>query len=120
VIQPMYGMPQPNSYGQYGFGGYAGFQGAGGAGTTGTNPGMPQANNVAGSLGNGTQPGTTDPSAGGQPTQGQWPADPNSYYSSYWGGEQGSLSLFTFLNQSLIGFYQPGQQGAGDVQMNQN
>jgi len=117
----MYGMPQPNTYGQYGFGGYAGFQGAGGAGTAGTNPGMPQTNTGAGGLGNGTQPGTTDPTAAGQPTQGQWPADANSYYSNYWGGEQANFPLSAFLNQSPIGYYgQPGQQGAADVQMNQN
>ena len=83
----MYGMPQPNTYGQYGFGGYAGFQGAGGAGNTGTTPVMPQANTGPGGLGNGTQPGATDPTAAGQPTQGQWPADANSYDSNYWGGE---------------------------------
>lgn len=101
---PMYGMPQPSTYGQYGFGGYAGFQGAGGAGATGTNPGMPQANPGAGGLGNGSQPGTTDPTVAGQPAQGQWPADANSYYSNYWPGYYG----------------QPGQQGAADVQMNQS
>ena len=87
MIQPMYGMPQPNTYGQYGFGGYAGFQGAGGTGNTGTTPVMPQTNPGPGGLGNGTQPGTSDPTATGQPTQGQWPADANSYYSNYWGGE---------------------------------
>ena len=117
----MYGMPQPNTYGQYGFGGYAGFQGAGGAGTTGTTPGMPQANPGAGGLGNGTQPGTTDPTVAGQPGQGQWPADANSYYSNYWGGEYICFVAFAFLTKPPIGYYgQPGQQGATDVQMNQN
>lgn len=82
----MYGMPQPNTYGQYGFGGYAGFQGAGGTGTTGTTPGMPQANPGAGGLGNGTQPGTADPNLQGPAPQG-WPGDNSSYYANYWGGE---------------------------------
>jgi len=95
----MYGMPQPSTYGQYGFGGYAGFQGAGGAGTTGTNPGMPQANPGAGGLGNGSQPGATDPTVAGQPAQGQWPAEANSYYSNYWPGKCGSLSLFVIQNE---------------------
>ena len=91
----MYGMPQPSSYGQYGFGGYAGFQGAGGAGTTGTTPGMPQNNPGAGGLGNGNQPGATDPNVTGQP--GQWPADANSYYSNYWGGKWEAFLLFFIL-----------------------
>lgn len=114
----MYGMPQPNTYGQYGFGGYAGFQGAGSAGTTGTNPGL-QSTSGAGGLGNGTQPGPADPN--NQSAQGQWPADANSYYSNYWGGKRANLSLFAFMNRPPIGYYgQPGQQGAADVQMNQN
>jgi len=77
---PMYGMPQPNTYGQYGFGGYGG--NPGGA------PGMPAAGG-AGALGNGTQPGTVDPNVAGGQAQGQWPSDPSSYYSNYWGGYYG-------------------------------
>jgi nucleolysin TIA-1/TIAR len=85
----MYGMPQPNTYGQYpGFGGYAGAPGT-------ASPGMPQAASGApGAAGLGLgavgQPGAADPNAAaaaGQ-AQGQWAgADPNSYYSNYWGGK---------------------------------
>jgi len=88
-IQPMYGMPQPNTYGQYpGFGGYAGAPGT-------ASPGMQQAAGGApGAAGLGLgavgQPGAADPNAAaaaGQ-GQGQWPGgDPSSYYSNYWGGE---------------------------------
>lgn len=85
----MYGMPQPNTYGQYGFGGYAGFPGQT-TGTTGTpgSPGMPQPAAAAGGLGlpsSAQQPGA-DPAAAGQAGQAQWGTDPNSYYSNYWGG----------------------------------
>jgi nucleolysin TIA-1/TIAR len=93
----MYGIPQPNSYGQYGFGAYGGFpaqgasaQGAAGPGSPGM--GQPAAGGGAG-LGlttGGQQPGA-DPNAAaiaGQPGQAQWGgADPNSYYSNYWGGQ---------------------------------
>ncbi|KAF8649736.1 hypothetical protein AX16_005507 [Volvariella volvacea WC 439] len=74
---PMYGMPQPNAYGQYGFAGYGAFpnQPAG----TASAPGA-------------ASPGT-DLSAGGgtsQAAQNPWAAaDPNSYYSNYWGGYYG-------------------------------
>lgn len=87
---PMYGMPQPNSYGQYGFPGFPGFPGqaAGAAGAATTAPGMPQANAAAGlGLPAGTQP-PGDAAAAGQPAQAQWGADPN-YYSNYWGGYYG-------------------------------
>ncbi|KAF9455352.1 hypothetical protein BDZ94DRAFT_796577, partial [Collybia nuda] len=90
---PMYGMPQPNSYGQYGFGAYAGFpnQGGGGPGGAGPgSPGMPQAAGVGGA-GLGLTAGAQQPGAdatAGQAGQAQWGAtDPNSYYSNYWGGE---------------------------------
>ncbi|KAH9937512.1 uncharacterized protein B0H18DRAFT_971011 [Fomitopsis serialis] len=63
---PMYGMPQPNTYGQYGFGAYGGFPNQ--AGATGT-PGA-----AASSMGSPAQWGG---------------ADPNSYYSNYWGGYYG-------------------------------
>lgn len=84
----MYGMPQPNTYGQFpGYGGYAGAPGT-------ASPGMPQAAPGApggAGLGLGAvgQQGAADPNAAaaGQ-AQGQWPAgDPNSYYSNYWGGK---------------------------------
>jgi len=88
---PMYGIPQPNTYGQYpGFAGYAGAPGT-------ASPGMPQAAGGApGAAGLGLgavgQPGATDPNAAaaaGQ-AQGQWPpSDPSSYYSNYWGGYYG-------------------------------
>ncbi|KAI0374352.1 RNA-binding domain-containing protein [Pilatotrama ljubarskyi] len=86
---PMYGMPQPNTYGQYGFGAYGGFPNQpAAAGTPGAAaPGM--ASPVA----------PTAPMIGGQApadaaaatqAQGQWAgADPSSYYSNYWGGYYG-------------------------------
>jgi nucleolysin TIA-1/TIAR len=94
---PMYGMPQPNQY-PYGYGGYSAAPGA-------PTPGMPQANPAAGvGLGVAQQPGA-DPNAAaaaGQAAQAQWGgADPNQYYSNYWGGYYG----------------QAGQQGSQDVQM---
>src|ERR1700722_1789427 len=95
----MYGMPQPNTYGQYGFGGYGGFPNQAAGGGTGApgagNAAMPQQsapNNAGGSLGMGGGVGQAgaDPNVaaiGGQPSQAQWAtADPNSYYSNYWGG----------------------------------
>ncbi|KAK0465350.1 uncharacterized protein EV420DRAFT_1513965 [Desarmillaria tabescens] len=92
---PMYGMPQPASYGQYGFGGYTGFpnQTAGAPGSTVPgSPGMPQPANAApGALGltGAPQPGA-DPTAtaAGQGGQAQWGGDPN-YYSNYWSGYYG-------------------------------
>ncbi|EIM83382.1 polyadenylate-binding protein [Stereum hirsutum FP-91666 SS1] len=87
---PMYGMPQPNTYGQYGFGAYGGFPNQGGAGATagGAAPGMPQAAPGAPAAGV-AGAGAVDPAAaaaGG--AQGQWAGgDPSSYYSNYWGGK---------------------------------
>ncbi|EAU92921.2 polyadenylate-binding protein [Coprinopsis cinerea okayama7 len=91
---PMYGMPQPNTYGQYGFPGFPGFPGqaAGAPGAAGpASPGMPQANTAAGlGLAAGAQPGAGDPNAAGQQGQAQWGgADPSTYYSNYWGGYYG-------------------------------
>jgi len=87
-MQPMYGIPQPSTYGQYGFGAYPGFQG--GATAAPTSPGMPQTANAGGAglgLTAGAQQGTDATTAAGQATQAQWAnADPNSYYSNYWGG----------------------------------
>lgn len=94
---PMYGMPQPNTYGQYGFGAY----GAGAPGATG----MPQPAAAATGLGlaNAGQPGADPNAAAGQAGQAQWAGgDPSSYYSNYWGGYYGQ---------------QPGQQGGADTQM---
>lgn len=87
----MYGMPQPNTFGQYAYGGYGGFpnQAAGtpGAGAPGAG-GMPQP--AAGAAGLGLAPGGqapgADAAAAGQAGQAQWAADPSSYYSNYWGG----------------------------------
>ncbi|KZT21683.1 hypothetical protein NEOLEDRAFT_1158114 [Neolentinus lepideus HHB14362 ss-1] len=81
---PMYGMPQPNTYGQYG---YSGFGAAGGA-----TPGMPTPQGgAAGALTGAQSP--TDPTAAAAAAgaQGQWPAgaDMSSYYSNYWGGYYG-------------------------------
>lgn len=93
---PVYGMPQPNTYGQYGFAGYGGFpnQGAGAAGSpVSAAPGMPQpgAAGAGSNVGVGQAAGGADAAAAaGQGGQGQWPAgDPNSYYSNYWGGYYG-------------------------------
>lgn len=106
---PMYGMPQPNSYGQYGFGAYGAFpaQGTGAPGATGPgSPGMPQPTGAPatglGLAAGGPQPGA-DPNAAaaGQAGQAQWGAADPSYYSNYWGGYYG----------------QAGQQAAGDAQM---
>lgn len=79
----MYGMPQPNTYGQYGFNAYGGSPSA-------AAPGMPSPTTAAGALGMGAgASGPVDPTAAaGQAAQGQWAgADPSSYYSNYWGGE---------------------------------
>jgi len=91
MMQPMYGVPQPNGYGQQqqypGFG-YGAAPGAG-------SPGMPQAAAVGGlgaGLGiGGVQSGAADPSAAaGQGAQGGWPGgDANAYYANYWGGYYG-------------------------------
>jgi nucleolysin TIA-1/TIAR len=108
---PMYGMPQPTSYGQYGFGGYAGFPGqataAPGAAGPGS-PGMPQAN--AGGAGLGLNVGSQQPgadlvaAAGAQPAQPQWGATDPNYYSNYWGGYYGQQAAAQ-------------QQAGGDSQM---
>lgn len=95
---PMYGIPQPTSYGQYGFGGYAGFPGQAGAtpGTAGPgSPGMPQASAGAGGLGlaaGSQQAGADLNAAGGQGGQAQWGATDPSYYSNYWGGYYGQAA----------------------------
>lgn len=105
---PMYGMPQPNTYGQYGFGAYGAFPnqgaaapGAGGAGSPGMQPtgaGGPGLGIGAGAQ----QPGADPNAAVSQAGQAQWGgADPSSYYSNYWGGYYG----------------QAGQQAPGDIQM---
>ncbi|KAF8898508.1 hypothetical protein BD779DRAFT_1666345 [Infundibulicybe gibba] len=108
---PMYGMPQPANYGQYGFPGYGGFPGqaAGAPGAAGPgSPGMPPPATAGAAglgLGGGAQQPGADPNvaaAAGQAGQAQWGADPNSYYSNYWGG---------YYGQQAAG------QGAGDAQM---
>ncbi|KAJ3736989.1 hypothetical protein DFJ43DRAFT_391420 [Lentinula guzmanii] len=103
---PMYGMPQPNTFGQYAYGGYGGFpnQAAGtpGGGAPGAG-GMPQPATAGGGLG--LVPGAQAPgadAAAGQAGQAQWAADPSSYYSNYWGGYYGQ---------------QAGQQPGVDTQM---
>ncbi|CCM02800.1 uncharacterized protein FIBRA_04911 [Fibroporia radiculosa] len=100
---PMYGMPQPNTYGQYGFGGYNAFPNqAGAAGTPGAAaPGMgsPVAGAAGMGMGAGAAAGPPDLTAG-QAGQGQWAGgDPSSYYQNYWGGYYGQ---------------QPAGQGAAD------
>ncbi|KAI0757182.1 hypothetical protein C8Q80DRAFT_1265142 [Daedaleopsis nitida] len=86
---PMYGMPQPNTYGQYGFGGYAGFPNQAAAGTPGAAaPGM--ASPVMPSAAMGLGAGQAPADAAATQAQAQWPgADPSSYYSNYWGGYYG-------------------------------
>lgn len=89
----MYGMPQPNSYGQYGFGAYGGFPNqAGAAGTPGAAaPGMGSPVAAAAAMGMGGGASAADPSANAA----QWGgADPNSYYSNYWGGKWPADSVF--------------------------
>ncbi|KIL70623.1 hypothetical protein M378DRAFT_183247 [Amanita muscaria Koide BX008] len=86
---PMYGVPQPNTYGQYGFGAYPGFPAqAGATGAAPTSPAIPQPATATGAglgLTAGAQQGATDPT--GAATQASWAsADPNTYYSNYWGG----------------------------------
>jgi len=111
---PMYGIPQPNTYGQYGFGGYGGFpnQAGGTPGAPGPgSPGMPQPTGAGGAglgLTAGAQQPGADPNAAaaaaGQAGQAQWGAtDPSSYYSNYWGGYYGQQAA--------------GQPGAPDAQM---
>lgn len=82
----MYGMPQPNQYGQYpAFGAYAGFppgtpaaaNATAGTGAIGTTP--------AGAANAAPRPGQAQ--ADGQTAQTAWPSDPNAFYTqSYWGG----------------------------------
>lgn len=115
LLKPMYGMPQPNTYGQYGFGAYGGFPNqAAGAGNP-ASPGMPQPG--AGAIGTGIGGGQPDPAAAAGAAAGaqaQWPTgDPSSYYSNYWGGEyrRGLFSLQVI--NSFQGYYgqQAPQQG---------
>ncbi|KAI0824168.1 hypothetical protein BC628DRAFT_1380106 [Trametes gibbosa] len=87
---PMYSVPQPNAYGQYGFGAYGGFPNQpGGAGTPGVAaPGMGSPVAPTAQMIGGQSP--ADVAAATQAAQGQWAgADPNSYYSNYWGGYYG-------------------------------
>ena len=85
----MYGMPQPNTYGQYGFGAYGGFPsqaGATGSPAAASGLGSPVAGAAA--MGMGAGAAGADPSVAAGAAQAQWGgADPNSYYSNYWGGE---------------------------------
>lgn len=79
----MYGMPQPNSYGQYGYAGYAGSPGGAAPGMG--SPVMPNAAMIGGQA-------PVDPQVASQAAQAQWAgADPSSYYSNYWGGEHSSF-----------------------------
>jgi len=113
-FQPMYGVPQPGTYGQYGFGAYPASPG-------GAAPGMPQP--AAGAAAGQTAPGA-DVGAVGQAAQAQWAGDPSSYYSNYWGGKCSACiaSCTSELTDCRvhIGYYPQqtaaGQQGATDVQ----
>ena len=111
----MYGMPQPNTYGQYGFGAYGGFPNQAPASAPGAAaPGMgsPVAPTATTGLGAGQAPGDA---AAAQVAQGQWPAaDPSSYYSNYWGGESagGRSRPASFLaDVATAGYYS--QQAPG-------
>lgn len=112
----MYGIPQPNTYGQYGFGAYGGFPNQAGGAANPASPGMPQPG--AGAIGTGIgagQPGAGDPAAGAAGGQPQWPTgDPSSYYSNYWGGELSLRSSLLQVIDYLQGYYgqQAPQQGA--------
>jgi nucleolysin TIA-1/TIAR len=90
----MYGMPQPNAYGQYGFGGanYGGFPNGQGTVAAG-GAGMPQPNPLQAGAGMtlGGQ-GAGDNAMQGNQAPGQWGAsDPNAFYQQqqqqYWGGK---------------------------------
>ena len=111
----MYGMPQPNTYGQYGFGAYGGFPNQAGAGAPGAAaPGMASPVAPTAAIGLGSATGApTDPTAAA--AQGQWPgADPSSYYSNYWGGKARVLSIGLDSNAYPnldAGYY--GQQAPG-------
>ncbi|KZT06792.1 uncharacterized protein LAESUDRAFT_736681 [Laetiporus sulphureus 93-53] len=106
---PMYGMPQPNTYGQYGFGAYGGFPNQAATGTPGgaaAGMGSPVAGTAGMAIGAGASTGGADPAAAAaaaaQAATGQWAgADPSQYYSNYWGGYYGQ---------------QPAGQGAADPQ----
>ncbi|KAI6133237.1 hypothetical protein EDD16DRAFT_1530659 [Pisolithus croceorrhizus] len=72
---PMYGMPQPSTYGQYGFA-----------------PGVPQPGAGAVGTGLGAGQSAADPAAAAGAAAGaqaQWPTGDPSYYSNYWGGYYG-------------------------------
>lgn len=78
----MYGMPQPNTYGQYGFGAYAA--------TPGAAPGMPSpaTGTAPTAIAMGAGQAAADPSAAaGQAAQGQWAGADANYYQNYWGGK---------------------------------
>ncbi|OCH96625.1 hypothetical protein OBBRIDRAFT_809109 [Obba rivulosa] len=88
---PMYGMPQPNTYGQYGFGAYGGFpnQPAAGGAPGAAAPGMTSPTSGAAMPMPGAQPGAADSNAAAGQAAGQWAGgDPSSYYN-YWGGYYG-------------------------------
>ncbi|KAF8587361.1 RNA-binding domain-containing protein [Ramaria rubella] len=91
----MYGMPQPNQYGQYpGFaGGYGGFPGATSpGGNAAPSPGSAAVAGGAAAVGARTDGLAGQGQAGvGQGAQAaQWGTDPNAFYSqSYWGGYYG-------------------------------
>lgn len=123
----MYGMPQPNTYGQYGFNAYGGFpnQAAGGAAAGGAAPGMPQATAgapTAGVVGGGAvDPAAAAAAAAAGGGQGQWAGADPSYYSNYWGGKSFCSLQYKVANDPdshfAAGYYgQPGQQGAVDGQ----
>jgi len=96
----MYGMPQPNQYGQYpGFaGGYGGFPAAAASpgGTAAPSAGAAAGAVASGGAGGGARagglPGQGQAGPDGQAAQAQaqWSADPSAFYSqSYWGGYYG-------------------------------
>ena len=85
----MYGMPQPNTYGQYGFGAYGAFPNQAAAGTGAAAPGMPSPVAPTAAMGMGAAQTPVDATA---QAAGQWgSADPSSYYSNYWGGEHSAV-----------------------------
>ena len=97
----MYGMPQPNTYGQYGFGAYSGAPAT-------TAPGMPSPPAATTSIGMAPAPSAADPAAAtSQVTANQWGGTDPSYYP-YWNGEAAnSADGFGLLNHSTHRLLQP-------------
>ena len=109
----MYGMPQPNTYGQYGFGGYGGTPTAGA-------PGMPSPTAAAAGVGMAVaaQPGAADPAAAATQAA-QWAVQTLRPTILTTGVVSDTNQRFTLLlTSSCVGYYgqQPTAQQGGDSQ----